>query len=47
VITDEESKAFMKDFPDTKSNVLATKATGNINQEEQENVFDVEKVIKM
>jgi hypothetical protein len=27
--------------------VLATKATGNINQEEQENVFDVEKVIKM
>ena len=37
----------MKDFPDMKSNALATEATDNINQEEQENFFDVEKVIKM
>ena len=47
MITDKERKAFMKDFPDMKSNALATEATDNINQEEQENFFDVEKVIKM
>ena len=47
MITDKERNAFMKDFPDMKSNGLSTKATDNINQEEQENFFDVEKVIKM
>ena len=47
MITDKERKAFMKDFPDMKSNVLATEVTDNINQEEQEKLFDVEKVIKM
>ena len=47
MITDKERKAFMTDFPDMKSNELASEATDNINQEEQENFFDVEKVIKM
>ena len=37
----------MKDFPYMESNGLATEATDNINQEEQENFFDVETVIKM
>jgi hypothetical protein len=47
VITDEERKAFMNNVPDmVKSGDLASQTNNNIDEEEQEKFF-VEKVIKM
>ena len=47
VITDEERKAFINNVPDmVKSGDLASQTNNNIDEEEQEKFF-VEKVIKM